>query len=194
MAIRAPPSRDALAERKRLRHSASIYLTGYRGTGKTSVGAVLAERLALPLIDLDEAIERAAGRTIRQIFATGGEEAFREAEAACLAEVACGPRAVVALGGGAILRPANRQRIRSSGLCVWLDADAETLARRLVADATTAERRPALTQLGQRDEIERLLEVRRPLYREAAEHRVETAGKTIEQVAEDILRLLDQSE
>ena len=170
--------------------SGLLYLTGYRGTGKTSVGALLADQLELPLIDLDELIERVAGQTIRQIFAAGGEEAFREAESQRLAEVAGGPPAVVALGGGAILRPDNRRCIARSGRCFWLDADAETLAERIAADATTGQRRPALTNLGQREEIERLLAVRQPLYQQVADDRIDTAGKTLEQVAGEILQRL----
>lgn len=171
--------------------SSLLYLTGYRGTGKTSVGAVLARRLDRPMIDLDHTVEQAAGRTIREIFAAGGEEAFRDAESECLEEVAHGPSAVVALGGGAILRPANRQLIRGSGRCIWLDADVDTLAERIAADTTTAERRPALTDRGQREEIRQLLETRRPLYRDVSDHRIDTAGKTVQEIAEEILARLE---
>ena len=169
-----------------------IYLTGYRGTGKTSVGKILSETLEYPLVDLDDEIESEAGKTIREIFADGGETTFRDLETACLDAVAkhsdC--RKIVSLGGGAILRPENRALIASSGTCVWLDADAETIAERINADATTGDRRPALTLLGQMDEIRELLQQREPLYREAANHRVDTAGKTIERIASEIAALL----
>lgn len=167
-----------------------LYLTGYRGTGKTSVGAVLARRLGVPLIDLDRTVEQAAGRTIREIFAAGGEEAFRDAESESLAKIAREEHAVVALGGGAILRPINRQQIRDSGRCFWLDADANTLVQRITADTTTTDSRPALTRMDPRDEIRELMTIRRPLYQEVSDHRIDTVGKTVEQVADEIVEWL----
>lgn len=164
-----------------------IYLTGLRGTGKTSVGRVLAETLGLPLVDLDDRIEQAAGKSIREIFADGGETAFRDHESECLEQVAGGPPAIVALGGGAILRSQNRQRLAQTGLCVWLVADAQTLVGRIQSDQLTAERRPALTTLSESEEVKKLVADREPLYRQAADHRVDTAGKSIEQVADEIL-------
>ena len=173
--------------------SQHIYLTGYRGTGKTSVGRILSETLGRPLVDLDDAVELAAGKSIREIFADDGESVFRDWETECLTRVARGEDSnVVSLGGGAILRSTNRDLIGGSGVCVWLWADAETLAKRIDADATTSVRRPALTDLTQLDEIRRLLEVREPLYREVADHHVETAGKTIEAIAAEIIEQVKQ--
>jgi shikimate kinase len=169
-----------------------LYLTGYRGTGKTSVGAILAKRLGRPLIDLDLAIEAAAGKSIREIFSGGGEAAFRDLESNALRTAVQSPAAVISLGGGAILRGENRRLIAGTGLCVWLDADAETIARRLAGDEATAGRRPALTSLGQLEEIRELLHRRREHYQAAAAFRVDTTGKTIAQVAEEIMSLLEQ--
>lgn len=166
-----------------------LFLTGFRGTGKSTVGSILSHRLGLPAIDLDQVIELRAGKSIREIFSEGGELAFRSLESESLREAVEREQSVIALGGGAILREGNRDLIRVSGTCFWLDADAETLADRLAGDSSTTERRPALTNLPGIDEIRHLLDSRQPLYRLAADHRVETAGRGAEQVAEEILSL-----
>lgn len=167
--------------------SQHIYLTGYRGTGKTSVGTIVAQSLGWPMIDLDEVVEKEAGRSIRQIFEDGGESLFRELESRALFSVPVTPQVVVSLGGGAILSKENRHWIHHNGTCLWLDSDAETLAERIHGDESTEKRRPALTNLGSLDEIRRLLDERRPFYEEVADHRIETGGKTIDQVAEEVL-------
>lgn len=176
-----------------------VYLTGYRGTGKTSVARRLADALGGEFLDLDDVIESRAGRSIREIFEAGGEESFRDWETRCLAEVAgksmlpSNPKRilrtnemtrVLALGGGAILREKNRQIIRDGGVCIWLDASAKTLAARLSGDQSTASRRPALTDLSPEDEIEELLRQRRPLYLEVSDTRIDTDHRSPEQVAQ----------
>jgi shikimate kinase len=167
-----------------------IYLTGYRGTGKSSVGRILADRLARTLVDLDDRIESAAGMTIREIFNEGGESSFRDWETKCLELVVAEANEVVALGGGAILRDRNRELISHSGVCVWLDADADTLAQRIFGDESTAQRRPSLTELSPVEEIRQLLRQREPLYRQASQYRVDTGGKSPEEIADEIIRLL----
>lgn len=167
-----------------------LYLTGYRGTGKTSVGVSLAKSLGRPVIDLDQIVEANQGRSIREIFDEGGESLFRELETAALATVCEAPPAVISLGGGAILRAENRDRLRGTGICFWLDADAETIAQRIRDDSLTTDQRPALTSLGELEEIRQLLERRRPLYEQAADYRIDTSGKTVHQVADEILELL----
>ncbi len=165
-----------------------LYLTGYRGSGKTSVGRILADNLSLPLVDLDVAIEATAGMTIREIFAAGGETRFRDLEAIELARVAAGPRAVISLGGGAILRQSNSDLIRATGWPVWLDADATTLYERIQGDSTTATRRPALTQQTGIDEIRTLLEKRQPMYAGIAALKVNTSTQPLADVATEITR------
>lgn len=167
-----------------------IYLTGFRGTGKTSVGALLARSLRRTVIDLDGVVTANAGMSISEIFQDGGEVAFRDLESDALESVSQTENAVISLGGGAILRAGNREIIRSTGVCVWLECDAENLAQRLQRDAVTGEQRPALTDLDELQEIRELLQARHPLYLEAADHRVDTAGKTIEQVAQQVIKLL----
>lgn len=167
-----------------------LYLTGFRGTGKTSVGARLAAALAAVPIDLDDVIEKKVGKSIRQIFTIEGETYFRDCETAALHQVSREKPAVISLGGGAILRDENRDVIAATGMCVWLDASAEVICARVLSDSSTAERRPALTKLSQQDEIETLLSERRPLYQSAADHRIDTTGKSIDEVSQEILKFL----
>jgi shikimate kinase len=169
--------------------SRHLYLTGFRGTGKTSVGARLAAALATRPIDLDDVIENEVGKSIRKIFSIEGETYFRDQETAALQRVSIEKPAVISLGGGAILRPENRDVMAATGTCVWLDASVEAIVARVLGDSTTAERRPALTKLSQQDEIETLLVQRRPLYESTADFRIDTTGKSIDEVAKEILTL-----
>jgi shikimate kinase len=170
-----------------------LYLAGYRGSGKSTVGRVIAEKVGRPWIDLDDEIETTQGRSIRDIFADGGEAIFRDLEEAALASVASRSPAVISLGGGAVLRDSNRRQIADSGVCVWLQIDAQTALNRLTADLTTAERRPALTTLPPRQEVESLLAMREPLYRQVADVRVDTVGRTLDDIVIDIFAQLASS-
>lgn len=167
-----------------------IYLTGFRGTGKTSVGVLLARSLGRTVIDLDGVVAANTGKSISEIFQQGGEGAFRDLESTALESVSRAENAVISLGGGAILRAGNRAIIRSTGVCIWLHCDAETIAFRLQRDKVSTEQRPALTTLDGSQEIHELLQARHPLYQEAADHRLNTAGKTIEQVADQAMKWL----
>lgn len=165
-----------------------LYLVGYRGSGKSSVGAVLAARLVLPFLDADTVLETDAGRSIRDIFATEGEGGFRDRESATLRKLAGGNRAVIATGGGVILRPENRELLRATGFVVWLTAPAELLWDRISIDPTTAVRRPNLAG-GGLGEVKALLAVREPLYALTA-HATVDASQSPEHVADDILAAL----
>jgi shikimate kinase len=166
-----------------------IFLVGYRGTGKSTVARLLAGRLGWDWLDADAVLEQRAGRSIRELFAGEGEAGFRAREAALLEELCHCQRHVIATGGGVILKEENRRRLRADGAVVWLVADADTIWQRLQADATTAERRPALT-VGGLDEVRELLRVREPLYRECAGWSVETAARSPAEVADLILAWL----
>lgn len=165
----------------------NIVLIGYRGTGKSSIARCLAERLGWPRCDADERIARRAGKPIAAIFAEDGEAAFRELESHVVGELAKLDQAVIALGGGAVMREENRRAVRERGKVVWLQADAQTIADRLSADANTATQRPQLTGLGGMDEIRELLALREPVYRELADCQIDTVGKTPSQVCDEIL-------
>lgn len=111
-----------------------IFLVGFMGSGKSTVGAHLAERLGVPFADLDADIETAAGRTIAAIFADGGESVFRDAEHAALAaRVRAGGAVVLALGGGAFTFARNRALLAGAGTSVWLDCPFDRALRRVAA-------------------------------------------------------------
>lgn len=164
-----------------------IYLMGYRGSGKSTVGQRLADRLGLPVVDTDAVIESAAGKSIREIFAGEGEDGFRQREQAAVAQV--GARVapcVIALGGGAILRPSNQQIIQRTGHVVWLTGSPAALLARIQADATTGSRRPSLSGSSDYDEIVEILAARSPIYQRLANLTVDTDGRTPEEIVVDI--------
>lgn len=171
--------------------SKSIFLIGYRATGKTTVAPLLAARLGYEAIDADIEIERLAGKSIAEIFASEGEAGFRDREAEVVAALSKRPRSVVSLGGGAVLNERSRRFLRESGPIVLLSASVETIHARLTGDTTTASRRPRLTPAGGREEIEALLRARMPIYRECATFEIDTEGKSPEGVTEEILERLD---
>ena len=169
-----------------------LSLIGYRGSGKTTVAQLAALRLAWDWVDADVEIELRAGKSIAAIFADHGEEHFRDLESAVLDELLRRDRTVVALGGGIVLREANRQLLSAAsregrGRTAWLKASPETLWQRIVADATTAARRPNLTAGGGLEEVKMLLSRREPLYRRCADCIVETDGKSLAMVAEEVV-------
>jgi len=164
-----------------------ITLIGYRATGKTTLARLLAERLAVDWVDADVEIERVAGKPIRAIFDDDGEPAFRDIEAAVIADLCRRNNLVLAAGGGAPLREESRLAMSAAGKVVWLKASPETIHRRMTGDTTTPDRRPSLTDRGPLEEIEHLLQQRSPVYREAADVEIDTEGKTPEQLIEEIL-------
>jgi shikimate kinase len=168
----------------------NIALIGYRGTGKSEVARQLALRLGWDWVDADVEVELKAGKSIAAIFADDGEPAFRDLEATVLAELVQRDRAVLALGGGVILRPANRELLQQSNKVVWLTAKPETIARRLAADAATASRRPNLSAAGGLEEIRRLLAERTPLYRELGDFEIDTENKSPVEVAAEIQAMI----
>jgi shikimate kinase len=164
-----------------------IVLIGYRGTGKTTVARLLAERLGLRWLDADVELEARAGKTIARIFADDGEQAFRSLEAQVLAEALQGRDLVIAAGGGAVLRDDNRALLRGTPAVVWLEARPETLHARIQADAATSARRPNLTAGGGLEEVRQLLARRAPLYAECAKLRIDADALSAAAVADAIV-------
>ncbi len=164
-----------------------LFLTGFRGSGKSSVAKLLSTKLGLPVIDLDDEIEHQAGKSIKQIFAEVGEPGFRDQETAALRRAVAQPRSIISLGGGAILREENRQCIQQHGRCVWLQVDAATAEARLSSDPTTSARRPSLTNLEWRKEIETQIELRQPLYAAVADLTLCTTTSSLSEIVDAIV-------
>ena len=163
-----------------------IFLIGYRGTGKSTISTILAARLGWDAVDADIVLEAKVGSTIQTIFQSHGEATFRDHESAVLTELAMRERIVIATGGGVVLRPENRQRVRT-GFVVWLRARPETIDHRLHIDPTTAARRPNLTAMGGLAEIQTVLALREPLYAECADLILDTDDPSPEPLADAIL-------
>jgi shikimate kinase/3-dehydroquinate synthase len=161
-----------------------LYLIGNMGSGKTTVGKRVAERLGLPFYDLDQRIEQATGLTIAELFAQQGEARFRDLESRALAEIACLPQGVVATGGGVVLRETNRVLMRRTGWVIYLRASPDTLWRRL----KHATDRPLLRTESPYETLRAIVQARESLYQEA-DWVIETDALSPEEVAEAIARL-----
>jgi shikimate kinase len=168
---------------------ANIVLIGYRGAGKTTIGAMLAQSLGWRFVDTDDLVEAAAGLTIVEIFRQRGEQGFRTLEAEAVRQSVGRRQQVISAGGGAVHSEENRRLLRGAGLCVWLTAPADELCQRLMADPRTASTRPALTRAGGLAEIQRLLPIREPLYAATAHHTISTAGRSMADVIDEVLAL-----
>ena len=171
-------------------------MIGYRATGKSHVGRLVAEARRVPFIDTDRMVEAAIGTLISRYFADRGESAFRDREEEALRaflhseEARSG--AVVATGGGIILNPRNVGAIRSAGVAVWLTASVETIRDRLKADPASDGSRPALTMRSVVEEVASVLAAREPLYRDAADVEISTDGRAPEDVAAAVVEWLDR--
>ena len=170
----------------------NLFLIGYRATGKSTVGRLVAKSLNRDFVDADIELEASAGKTIAEIFAESGESVFRDLETATIANLVLANNSIIALGGGAVLREENRQMISNAGLCVWLTASPECIEHRVSADPLTGQRRPNLTTSGGIQEIREILEQREPIYRECAELELDTQALTPEEIAVKICNWLGQ--
>jgi len=163
----------------------NIFLTGFMGCGKTSVGRLLSKRLGYRFVDLDEVIVRQAGASVKEIFAAQGEAAFRRLESQALQRVASGSGVVVSTGGGAVILVANLAVMREAGSIVNLTASVEAIAARLKGDSE----RPLLEGDASVERIRNMLEAREQFYADA-DLRIDTTAKTVGAVAVEILESL----
>ena len=159
-----------------------ITLTGFMGSGKTTVGKVLADFLGCPFMDLDDLVVKKAGKSIPDIFAQDGEPAFRELEARLLRQTVAKyaeSTAVLALGGGAVLAPASAALLHEKTVCIYLRATLDTLLARLAGE--TAGRPLADSSLADR------LASREPIYEKTAHVIIDTDGLSPDEVADEII-------
>ena len=163
----------------------NLYLVGMMGSGKSSAGRHLAERLGYRFLDADSSIEQVAGRSIPELFASEGESGFRDLEAAVLNQIASWHSLVVATGGGVVTRPENWGQLQQ-GVVIWLDAPDALLLERLSADPTP---RPLMQSADPAARLAELMTQRRPLYAQADLHIVQD-GRSADQVAEQVLEAL----
>jgi len=164
--------------------TSNIILIGFMGCGKSSIGRRLASRVGHAFLDSDELIiESAAGRSISDIFAKEGEERFRERETRALQGLIGSTSIVLATGGGAVLRPVNREILHNIGTTVWLHAAPEILFER----ANRSRKRPLLEVENPRTTFNALLEARLPVYEEAADLKIDASGLSHEQTVESIV-------
>jgi shikimate kinase len=170
----------------------SIVLIGYRGSGKTTIGRLLSQKLACSFADSDQQIIAAANKTIKEIFEEDGEEKFRDLETTIIFKLANLENHVLSLGGGALLREPNRQAVLAhTHTIIYLRAEPVELHRRIHSDAATAAHRPSLTKLGGGiDEIRSVLAAREPIYRQVMTAEVDVTDASPDQVVEKILKLI----
>ncbi len=161
----------------------NIVLIGYRGTGKSSVAQILAQRLKWPVISTDAEIVKKAGLTVPNIIQNRGWDYFRDVESKICQRLGGKDRTIIDTGGGAVLRGENVEALRQRGRVFWLTAEVATIMERI----KNSKERPSLTQKKSYvDEVEEVLRERLPLYKAACDQIIPTDDRTLEEVADDI--------
>lgn len=169
----------------------NIFLIGFMGAGKSTIARTLQRELGFPLVEMDERIVQEQGMSINDIFAQYGEAHFREIESQLVVDLGKQEPSIVSCGGGVVVRPENTQNMKKSGRIVLLKASPETIFER-VKNSTD---RPILNGHMNVEYIAELMEKRRALYEEAADIIIQTDGKTREQICEEIIgKLRDTNE
>jgi shikimate kinase len=167
----------------------NVFLIGPMGSGKTAVGKALAKMLGVPFHDSDREIERRTGVDIPFIFEKEGEDGFREREREAIDELTQREPLVLATGGGAVLRPENRQNLAGRGCVIYL----RTSVIQLVNRVRGGQHRPLLHNVDPREKLEQLMLDRAHLYAQLADFIVATDGRRVRSVAEEIARILPRN-
>ena len=165
----------------------NLFLIGYRCTGKSSVGKMLAGILGRPFIDTDSLLVSESGSSIKEIVADQGWEGFRKIEHDILKQVCLTDRQVVATGGGIVLNDANVIRMKKTGMLIWLKAAPGTIEKRMMGDQNTEDFRPSLTSKDTLVEIEETLAERESLYTRAMNFHVETDDLPVNEICDTII-------
>jgi shikimate kinase len=163
----------------------NIVLIGFMGSGKSTIGRELHQRLGYQLMDFDQMIEEKLGKKITEIFRDEGETFFRDLETQLLTEIAqiTGVRHIISTGGGVVVRPENRELLHKLGYVVWLNAKPNVIYER----TSRNRERPLLQTENPRESIKQLMELREPWYRETAHLTVDTSGLESHEIAAGIL-------
>lgn len=172
----------------------NLVLIGYRGTGKTSVGARLAERLHRPFVDLDQVLVREAGRSVADIVSQGGWAEFRRMEKELVSRYRQGGGQILATGGGVVLDPENVAALKENGILIWLTADPAAIQARLGQDQPKDANRPSLTGEDPIREVAAVLKDRASFYQAAAQIILDTTDRSVAQVVELVLAALESKE
>ena len=165
----------------------NIVLIGYRCCGKTSTGRLIAKKLGRQFIDTDEKIVEKSGCSIDEIVASRGWQHFREIEKDVVEKISTGENLVIATGGGVVTDEENIRNLRGNGFIVWLYADIDTIKKRLDEDLKSSSSRPSLTGDNSSDEITKVLEQRKPFYKNASDMAVNTTYLDINNTAKIII-------
>jgi len=172
----------------------NVVLIGFRGSGKSTIGKAIAERLTREFIDCDSWIEKHTGLTIKEIFEKHGESHFRTLESQAIGELSAMDGKVIATGGGAALKYQNMQVFkRNGGKIFFLEVGPETAYQRIQGDETTRSRRPALTDKDPFTEVKEQIELRRPYYLKGADVTVPTDGRSIDDIVTEILKHVQEA-
>ncbi len=166
----------------------NLFFIGLRGSGKSTLAAQVAKKLGGSVLDTDDLVMDRIGRSIADYVRIHGWEEFRDLERDCLQEICARRGQIVATGGGLVLLPENRERLKTSGRVFYLQADVGLLASRLQKDPEQS-RRPSLSDLPLEEELARTLREREPLYFDCMDYILQ-AGKTLEELVKDVLTML----
>ncbi len=169
----------------------NIVLIGFRGTGKSTVGKLLAKRLKRNFIDTDEYIESTTGKTIKDIFEKEGKESFRKTEVETIARLSKMDNKIIAAGGGVVLKDENVKNLKSNGFLILLEATPEIIYNRLTQDEKTTQQRPSLTNKNLFDEIKHLIDKRQQFYENAASYTINTSYVSCEDIVEEIITTIE---
>lgn len=170
----------------------NIFLIGYRCSGKTSVGKLLADSLGWSFIDTDEELVKTRGMSITEFVSKQGWDAFRQMEKTIINRVSNLDAHVVATGGGAVVDMENVEHMKRNGVLVWLKAESEVIKKRMLQDKNTGDFRPALTSKETVDEIGDLLSIRNPHYEKAMDFAVDTNFIFVDEICKVILKNLNE--
>lgn len=164
----------------------NVVLIGFMGSGKSTVGKKLAEELKIEWLDMDNEIEKREGKLVNEIFSEYGEAYFRELESKYINELLTVEKKVISTGGGVVLKVENIAILKKIGMVIFLHVDPSQIIERLEEDST----RPLLQGENIEEKVENLLEQRDPLYLSAADIIIQTTGKSVDLVVEEIISLL----